>query len=495
MPRPANVVSATRVECSHPEGFIAATLEALPDAALLLDPLGNILLSNGVAQALLGVEAKGASLGLVVELVDGLDLDQLRALEGRSLTAEIGRRGQPLFAARLSAGPIPLAQGVGLVVVIHDLRERQQLELQLARARQLEVAGRVASGVAHDLNNLLSILSITSFLLQQATPDEAPELLRDIGDAIDRGSALTTRLLSLARRPVAEAREISVNEQLRSVEGLVRRTTSARVEICVELDPDAGNVSISPIQFDQVILNLAINADRAMPRGGRLTIRSARVDDQVRGPLVRVEIEDTGHGMSAKLQQRVFEPFFSTRAESGGTGLGLSIVRDVVEQAGGELELSSRTGEGTRFAITLPRLLTTDLPESGDARGCRAPAGLGPGRRAMLVDDEPRHLRSMARLLRSWGIEPILAHGPGEAMLVAERDPMDIAFALVDVEMPYMDGFELARRLGQLRDALPVLLISGANHDGDEELLRKPLNPALLASQIERALERGEVDP
>jgi CheY-like chemotaxis protein len=221
-----------------------------------------------------------------------------------------------------------------------------------------------------------------------------------------------------------------------------------------------------------------------------LTIRSHT--DAIEGePFAVIEVEDTGVGIDESVRLRMFEPFFSTRSDAGGTGLGLSIVKDIVEQVGGELEFESELGRGTCFRIKIPRHGDAD-EVAGEQRSDAAIAGHG--RTVLLVDDDELHRRSLARLCEAQGFRPIHARGPGEAMLMAERGHEPLALAIVDLEMPYMDGRELSERLKQLRRDLPIMLVSGSMSflDTDrlvaEATLRKPLEPDSLFGAIARLL-------
>ncbi len=373
-------------------------------------------------------------------------------------------------------------------------RAQARLEQQLARARQLEIAGRVASGIAHDLNNLLSVVWMSTYMLRQAKAPELPCLLDELEGAVKLGASLTARLLSVARHDDGQPRALAVNDALGAIARLAKRALSAGVKLNVELDPEVGVIFIDPAKLDQVVLNLALNSDRAMPEGGQLTLRS-RAGRRAGAPAVVVEVEDTGVGIDADIQARIFEPFFSTRSEAGGIGLGLAIVKDIVEQAGGALEFESALGRGTVFRASFPRHAagessagTAGDGEIGiDGRGCAV----------LLVDDDEQDRGALARVLEVRGFRVVHARGSGDAMLIAEREHEPLALALVDLELPYMDGAELSGRLKQLRGELPVVLLSGSAKLGErphasvDAILRKPLEPASLFAEFARLLPRA----
>ncbi len=474
------------------ETLPASILDHLSEAVLVVAQSGSLVLSNRAAREMFGLCGQSAlRLG---DLLSESDQAELLAQRGKQAVRRVRarRHGGEHFLAEVSSG----LDDDRLVLVVRDLSTHSQLDQQLARASQLEVCGRVASGVAHDLNGLLSVVGMSTHMLRNSSPDELPGLLEDLENAVGLGSALTTRLLSTARCS-GEPREVMVNEALRGIVGLVRRSVCPKVRLGLELDPRAGLVLIDPVQLDQAILNLALNADRAMPEGGRLTIRSIVLDDEQAQGFVAVEVEDSGVGIAKSIQRRVFEPFFSTRSGAGGTGLGLSIVKDIVEQAGGLLEFETELGRGTRFRISLPHRNEVALARRSQiSQEEFAIPNWGGGRSVLLVDDDELHRRSMARLIEAGGFSPLHARGAGEAMLIAERGQEPIVLAIVDLEMPYMDGRELGERLKQLRADLPVVLVSGSGRSiaADSRIadatLSKPLRPELLFDTLTRLLPR-----
>ena len=469
----------------------ATILAHSPDGVLVLDVRGCIELANVAARHIFKI---GDKLPALDELLPGLDYMQMFAEHPPRASQQIQARrstGEP-FPAEIVSGLAPLDDADRLILIVRDVSAQSQLERQLAQARQLEVTARLASSVAHDLNNLLSVVWMSTHMMRHATTSETRLLISELENAVTLGSALTTRLLSSSGRGGGETIQVVVNDALRTIGRLVQRSTGAGVHLVFELDPAAGSVHIDPTQLDQVILNLALNADRAMPEGGRMTLRSLAVlgDGEPAQAQVVIEIEDTGVGMTASVQRRLFEPFFSTHREVGGTGLGLSIVKDVIESVGGQLEFDSNIGAGTCFRITLPRHEQVDR---GTQPVYQGPSLAGQGRAVLLVDNDEAHRRSIARLLETKDFRPIQASGPGDAMLIAERGHERFAFAIVDVEMPYMNGVELSARLKQVHDDLPVLLVSGsmieAQHPSADAALGKPLRPESLFAHLARLLD------
>ena len=472
----------------------ATILEHSPDGVLVVGDDGSIELSNRAAQHIFAL-TPGAPLS-IERLIPAFKSTQLRPQAGVQ-RIEARRLDGSEFPAEVACGFAPHDDGARSILIVRDISAQALLEQQLARARQLEVAGRVASGVAHDLNNLLSVVWMSTYLIQRAPASELPALLHDLENAISLGAALTTRLLSMARRHGGEPRALAVNDALRAIVRLARRAMSPRVELILEFDPHAGAILLEPAQLDQIILNLTLNADLAMPEGGRLTIRSSASTSDGDAVVV-IEVEDTGVGIDPAVQARLFEPFFTTRSSSGGTGLGLSIVKDIVEQVGGELTFESELGRGTMFRFTIAR--HADAATELDEQAAGESPVHGGGRTILIVDDDELHRRSMSRLLEAWGFRPLSASGPGEAMLMAERFHEPLALAIVDMEMPYMDGRELSERLRKLHRNLPILLVSGSPSGFDLErsvdidsrrlgaTLRKPLEPDMLFVELARLL-------
>ncbi|MFV8749446.1 response regulator [Nannocystaceae bacterium ST9] len=478
------------------ETMQATILEHSPDGVLVVSDEGSIVLSNRAAQQRFGLRGEHSTFAAIVP---DLALHELKAECGtRSLRRVEARCSDgSSFPAELACGIAPLDEGDRLIVIVRDLSLRTQLEQQLVRARQLEVAGRVASGVAHDLNNLLSVVWMSAYMMQRSPASALPSLRHDLEHAINLGAALTTRLLSMARRGGSEPREVAVNEALRATVRLARRATNPEIELALELDPQAGSAWLDPVQLDQLVLNLALNADRAMPAGGRLTIRSRR--HAIDPALVAIEVEDTGVGIDPAIREQVFEPFFSTRSDAGGTGLGLSIVKDIVEQIGGEIGFESELGRGTCFRILVRRHGGAEPIASAESKPLADLAGCG--RLVLLVDDDDLHARSLARLFEAQGFRALHARGAGEAMLMVERGREPLAFAVIDMEMAYMDGRELSGRLKLLHRDLPIMLISGSKHILDDErrpadaFMRKPLEPQSLFSEVARLLGESEPAP
>jgi PAS domain S-box-containing protein len=374
-------------------------------------------------------------------------------------------------------------------------REREDLQTQLHQAQRLETVGKLAGGVAHDFNNLLSvILNYAAFLQEElAEHPEAAEGLAEIRRAAEGGAALTGRLLAFSRRDVGRPETLDLRRVVTDARRLLERTLGAAIELEIKAPDELPPVNVDLNQLEQVILNLAINARDAMPDGGRLTIELGEDDG-----LVSMEVADTGCGMDQEIAARAFEPFFTTKPYGAGTGLGLAMVYGIATQAGGQVTLRSRLGEGTAVAVLLPA--ADPLPEGGGELDRPAPRPAG-GQTILLVDDEDP-VRSVAeRILTRHGYRVVEAGGGEAAMaLFAKLDPKP-DLLLTDVAMPKVSGLELAEWLeADGQPPLPVVFMSGysgGSVPSPEELergasfLQKPFTPESLLHVVGEALAAG----
>ena len=401
-----------------------------------------------------------------------------------------------------------------LLMIAQDITEakkasfdRDKLEEQLRHSQKMEAIGSLAGGVAHDFNNLLSvILSYTGFALSGLREgDPLRDDLLEVSKAGQRAVALTRQLLAFGRKQVLEPRVVDLNQICLDLEKMLRRLIGEDIELKQVLLPGLGPVQADPGQLEQVIMNLAVNARDAMPRGGRLTFETSNVvldeawaaahADGEAGQYVQLAITDTGSGMDLATQQRVFEPFFTTKEKGKGTGLGLSMVYGIVHQSGGSVTLSSELGRGTTFRVYLPRLTDVrltplpSLPPTGPAVGHET---------VLLVEDEDGVRRAAARMLRSAGYEVLLAAHGGEALLTCEQRAGDIHLLLTDVVMPQMGGQQLAHRLTREWPSIKVLYMSGYTDDAivhhgvlepGTHFLVKPFDRATLLRKVRDTLD------
>jgi PAS domain S-box-containing protein len=395
---------------------------------------------------------------------------------------------------------------VGVLVMSVDVTDEQRLEEQLRHAQKMEAIGRLAGSVAHDFNNVLSvILSLSSMVLGDLKQIDPLRIdLESIKKAGERGADLTRQLLALSRQQVLSPRTVNINQSVLEAERMLRRLLREDVELVSYCERGLSKVRVDPGQIDQIILNLAINARDAMPEGGKLTIETKNVELEASyttehfgstpGPHVMLAVSDTGIGMSRETQARIFEPFFTTKELGKGTGLGLSTVFGIVKQCDGNIWVYSEPGGGTTFRVYFPVFEGPDTiaPEAAE------PTTLQGTETILLVEDQEDVRKVAQQILRRYGYHVIEARNAGEAWLSAERHPRTIHLLLTDVVMPQMSGRELAERLSRTRPELKVLYMSGYTEnsvvqhgilDSGIAYLQKPILPESLARRVREVLD------
>ncbi len=427
---------------------------------------------------------------------------------------------------RKDGTPVPVLIGVAMldyprcIGFVADLTERKRAEAgriaaeeslrrseeQLRQAQKMEAVGRLAGGVAHDFNNVLTVITgYVELILNDLKPtDPLRADIEEIQTAAERAARLTRQLLLFSRQQVVEPRVVDLHEVLADMERMLQRILGEDVTL-VAVPPKApGRVKVDPSHIEQVILNLVVNARDAMPTGGQLTIETSNVmlDEAYAlghlptkaGPHVMLAVTDTGCGMDRATLARIFEPFFTTKGPGRGTGLGLSTVFGIVQQSGGNIWVYSEPGKGTTFKIYLPR-----VDAAVDAAKAEVPAeALRGAETILLVEDEVQVRTIVLSLLRRQGYRVLVAQHAGEALLLCERHEAPIDLLLTDVVMPQMSGPELATRLAATRPAMKVLCMSGYTDDsivrhgvldGRIAFIQKPLTPASLARKVREVLD------
>lgn len=406
---------------------------------------------------------------IVRQKLAGVENDTVYELE---LVAKDGRR----IAVEVNSWLVYKdGQPVGVQAIGRDITARRLLENQLRQSQKMEAIGRLAGGVAHDFNNILTaIIGYSDLALRRLRPeDPLRRNLSEIRKSGERAAGLTRQLLAFSRQQILLPRVISLNEVVAGIEGMLRRLIGEDVELKAKLDPSLGNVKTDPGQIEQVIMNLAVNARDAMPQGGRLTIktRNAMLDELygrergvelAAGPYVMLAVSDTGMGMDEATRTRAFEPFFTTKPHDKGTGLGLSTVYGIVKQSGGYVWVYSEPGRGATFEIYLPRVdeaasAPEDVHVSADAPR---------GRETILLVEDEEAIRSLTgEILTQAHYEVLVVAGGEEAISLAARHPCGIDLLLTDVVMPGTSGRELADRLGESQPEMRVLYMSGYTDD------------------------------
>jgi PAS domain S-box-containing protein len=512
-------LSATMRRLRSEQAAYRDLVEEAPDAMLSLDDSGRMIQINRAYEKLVG-RSRDSMLG---EPFD----DRLSALdpatravvheryaairsgkEGALFRFELTRPDHSRVFAESNARPVRRADGSGGIdLVIRDVSEQvlaerreQELEEQLRAARKLEAIGQLAGGVAHDFNNLLSVvLGNIQLLRMTALSPEQEESLVSIESAANRAATITRQLLAIGRRQPSRPLSLSLNDCVHQLSSLLRRMVPEHVSISTELGEPLPNIVADPGQIDQVLLNLVANARDAMPDGGQLWIETFTTTLQhpeqllplPPGRYVTLRIRDSGLGMSAETQERVFEPFFSTKSAALGTGLGLATVYGIVKQHGGHIVVESSPGAGSSFSVYFPE---TSEPISVHERV--APAGARRSVSLLLVDDDDAVRGVIATILRRAGHEVTVAENATQALQAAAAMQDRLELLITDVVMPGMSGVELSRELQSRIPGLKVLLISGypgrpdaVTGDGAGlDYLAKPVTPKQLLERIDQLL-------
>jgi PAS domain S-box-containing protein len=410
-----------------------------------------------------------------------------------------------------SAARLVQADGsVSLVTTGRDVTERVRLEEQLHQAQKMEAVGRLAGGVAHDFNNLVTvILGYANLLLDQLGDDHVlHQEVDEIKRAAERAATLTQQLLSISRRQVLSVQPVDVNAILGARADLLRRLLGEDVELTLKLAPDLGRTRVDPGQVEQIVMNLAANARDAMPQGGRLSIETADVEldptgarrhNVQPGAYVLLAVSDTGQGMDAVTQARLFEPFFTTKEPGKGTGLGLSTIYGIVRQCGGAILVDSEPGRGSSFRIYLPRI----REEAAAPPGRLAPAQARGDETVVLVEDESMVKNLVSEVLRKAGYRVMEFANGREALARTRRHAGSIQLLVTDVVMPGMSGIELGRQLALGRPEMRILFLSGYADDvvarhgvlpPGSAFLQKPFTPDTLLRTVRGLLDEPAVN-
>ncbi len=517
----------------------AGLLEAVPDAMVCVDRDGRIALVNAQAERLFGYRRDE----LVGQAVEVLVPDEVRVAhrghqagymaDPRSRPMDAGldlagrRRDGSTFPAEISLSAIDTDEGILVTAAVRDVterleiaaeRERQRtqaerdkLERQLHQSQRLESLGQLASGVAHDFNNLLSVISnYAAFAGEEVAkelPDERWQAVRDdimhVQQAAEQAAGLTHQLLAFARQEVIQPQALNINDVVTGVEQLLIRTLGEHIELITDLAGDLAPVLADRGQIQQVLVNLAVNARDAMPRGGKLTIQTAstNIDETAAarhaelspGRYVAVKVSDTGTGIPKDVIDRVFEPFFTTKPKGEGTGLGLATVYGIITQAGGHVLIYSEPGLGTT--------LTALLPVTGQNAPAATPPPAKPqrghGETVLVVEDEPAMREVTRRILARNGYHVVAVASGHDALTALTRHLEHIDVLLTDVIMPHTQGSELADKIRILQPAVRVVFMSGYTQDllasqgvlePGVHLIEKPFSETTLLTKLRKIL-------
>lgn len=484
----------------------------------LVDADGRIMESNQALQQMLGYRGEELYNRVLNELVHPDDVMQDLDLFKRLKTGEkdhyqIERRYLRKDGAILwGRVKVSLLQGMGEVNTIHmieDITGWKQLEMQFLQSQKMETVGRLAGGIAHDLNNLFTVLSGYSQLSLLEIGENHPlrPNLEEIKRTVDRAAELTRRLLAISRRQVMDMKVLNLNWLLKGLEKMLSRIIGEDIELLFHLAADLGEVKTDPGQIEQAILNLVVNARDAMPHGGKLIIETRNIEldktyvrshfDVIPGRYVLLSVTDTGCGMSPEVKERIFDPFFTTKSDGKGTGLGLSTVYSIVKQCGGYVWVYSEPNQGTTFKIFLPRVC-----EEAEEISCQEVAGNFPkGEETVLLVEDEDSLRDLtAKVLRDQGYTVLEAANGDEALgLAREFSRQTIQLLVTDLVMPRMGGKELVEQFKLLHPDSRVLFISGytdgvmihqASLSPETPFLQKPFSPMEFAKKVREVLDQ-----
>ena len=483
-----------------------------------IDREARIVYSSPTIERILGYRPEEVIGHSLQSLVHEDDLARADKILSTSLTE---RRGWAAFVMRrrhkdntyrlLESHGVPVLDTTGEIVGFRgsdrDVTERQRVEEELRDAHRMEGIGRLAGGFAHHFNNLLAVIAGHADMASELAGAEAAQAdLQIIRQAAQRGALLTRQLLTFAGKQMTAPRVVNINELVEGIGSTLRRLLGEKIELATQLSSGLWNVQADPAQLDLVLMNLAGNAQEAMPNGGTLTIATTNVagDDEcaprgsevMPGDYVMIAVSDTGTGMTEETAQQIFEPFFTTKEwGSDSTGLGLSTCYGVVAQQGGHIRLLTEPNKGSTFRVYLSRLPVTELTE----QEADAPPGRPLESMVVLVVDDEAGIRKLAsRILRTRGFTVLEAASGAEALMVAGSWHEPIHLLVTDVVMPEMSGWDLAKRLLDERPGLQTLYISGysENAAGPQELvdtkinfLQKPFAAGELVQKVRKLLD------
>jgi len=436
------------------------------------------------------------------------------------VTVKTGTASPPEFRLRHSDGSWVWLESVannllndvavgGIVVISRDVIGRRMLEEQVRQSQKMEAVGRLAGGIAHDFNNMLMVIRGYAEIVRDET-NSIPSAQKNVDTIVrtaESAANLTRQLLSFSRKHVFSPQVLDLNDLVNQMSEMLLGLLREEMELEVKLHPDAGCISADPGQIEQVIMNLVVNARDAMPKGGKLTLKTEHMDSKsIRttrhypiplGDYVMLAVTDTGIGMDAETQSRIFEPFFTTKAKDEGTGLGLSVVYNIVRGAGGQVRVSSEPGKGTTLEVFLPRVAAQ--PQSAPTRS-PASTSRGGTETILVAEDQPDLRWMICQFLQELGYSVIEAKDGEDAIALAEQYRAPIDVLLTDVVMPHVRGPEVARRLIANRRDMKVVFMSGYTEGefglGDNDrpapeipILQKPFELDSLALKVREVLE------
>jgi PAS domain S-box-containing protein len=500
-------------------GMLQSLFDLAPQAILAVDLAWNVTRWNRAAERLFGWTAEEV-LGGPLPFVPDDRLDEVltrQSTEGQAtdvagIEAQRCRKDGSLVTVLLSTGVLRDAAGqaIGYIIVVSDLTQHKALEAQLRQAQKMEAVGQLAGGIAHDFNNLLTAIKVHAELLLEGL-DPGSTQHADVGEinkAATRAASLTRQLLAFSRKQLLKPQVLDLNATVGSVVPMIRRLIGEDIEVITRLAPGVGPVTADPMQLEQVLVNLAVNARDAMSHGGVLVVETSNVEldptdpDRHRAvvggdPYVMLSVTDSGCGMDAATLARVFDPFFTTKEPGKGTGLGLSTVYGIVTQSGGYIWVSSVPGAGTTFTIYLPRTRAAVAPSVPEA-AADVPVG---SETVLIIEDEQAVRRLARRVLERQGYTVLEASHGGDALQLTSAYDGPIDLVLTDLVMPGVTGRALVEQLAVGRPRFKVIFMSGYTDDEimrrgllehGVEFLEKPFSVDALARTVREVLDDAD---
>ena len=491
-----------------------------PMGVAFADSDGRITNANAALAKFFGVSQSltGKNLGA---LVDASERAPVLAMIARAAKGEAGLKAVDLRGLKSGNGEERMAelfacpfQDGGAVLYLLDVSEQKALETKFAQSQKMQAVGQLAGGVAHDFNNLLTVIigNCEFLLMRHQAGDPSFKDINEVHQNALRAAALVSQLLAFSRKQTMQPKTLALGDVVGELAQMLRRLVGEGISLKLEREPDLWPVHADEAQLGNAIINLVVNARDAMPSGGTVTIRTANQTVNTATPLgtaimppgdyVRIEVADTGTGMSKEIQSKIFDPFFTTKPVGQGTGLGLATVYGIVKQSDGWIEVSSKPGEGTTFRIFLP----VHIPAANE----EAPVPMKPARpvardlsgagRILFVEDEDAVRGVAAKLLRARGYEVIEAASGEEALELAEQHAGQIDLMISDVVMPGMQGTDLLKQARPYLGGAPVMFISGYAEaefsnllEGERNVsfLPKPIDIKTLAERVKLELQKA----
>ncbi len=512
-------------KASQPGRALPRVLQGAPIGIATIDATGHILTANTAFDRMFIEHGcrPGVSIGkLIVAETDAtareaMELAIAKAISGRTSGApvELAFGKNRDIVRRVYSAPVASGNGEGEAAVLYviDASEQKALELKFAQSQKMEAVGKLAGGIAHDFNNVLTvIIGLSDFLLQSRRPtDPGYTDMQQIKSNANRAAGMVRQLLAFSRKQTLTPEVLSLNDLIQDFGYSLNRLLTEKVELKVQAGRDLWYVKADKHQFEQVLINFAVNAKDAMPQGGRLVVRTRNLSERDSmkfggqgmqpGEYVLVEVEDTGTGIPQDIIQKIFEPFFSTKDIGKGTGLGLSTVYGIVKQTGGFVFVDSVMGKGTTFRVLLPRHIETEkeIAAAKAVKKKEAPRDLTGTGRVLLVEDEDAVRSFAVRALQRQGYEVIEAISGLDALDIMAKETGKIDIVVSDVMMPEMDGPTMLKELRKTHPDLKIIFVSGYPDDafkrslGEDEqfaFLPKPFTLPQLATKVKEELGR-----